>query len=85
VSVITGRASLPAYTATHGENDPEPDRGIAMSNIISSAECNRDAIVELNDADLTGDELDFVSGGELTLLQIMRHEMLKAVCNNLRG
>ena len=56
-----------------------------MSNIIPSMECNRDAIIELNDADLTDDELDLVSGGGFTLLQIMRHEMLKAVCNNLRG
>src|SRR5262249_31459377 len=29
-------------------------RGIAMSSIILSAECNRDAIVELSDAELAG-------------------------------
>ena len=56
-----------------------------MSNISPDTERNCDVIVELSDADLTNDELDFVSGGELTLLQAMRHEMLKAVCNNLRG
>ena len=51
VSPITVRASSLAYTADHGEEWSLPKRGIAMSNIVNT-ERNREAIVELNDADL---------------------------------